>query len=600
MKIFIRVIAILLCGNAFLTEALSIAPGQSLFPPGRYEVKENVTFVQAVTFQEGAILDIAAGATVTFNGAFSAGKGQVFAGKGKVAGLQKLTPEWFGAKGDGTVDDTAALQKAIDSFSPYEFWDAGPKKKSNVLLLRGTYLVTQLNVDTMYLDIIAENAWLVASPTGNYPYLIRFTKNFTSVTGLNIEGSYSLEYGCMINVNARHFRGHNIRIWRAKLAYRFGNPEWANRPSTLKNIEHGDSENIFSNCSTMWCVRGIELYGSETIVLFNNSLIYSYPRSLPEGDPRKKAWEAEETTLVRSIGSYIYFTGCKLCNFNPRYPIIEVQPLKNTGRQYYSKYGGAFLFNSHMEGGNLFAAVNPKKIPTQSWKGIPIEQKTPSLTMISCGGYASGRSVPVNTDPLFTGSIIVSNCNFYTDPLGGENYKLTTFARLGNPAARIKVDDISLTAYNKGLGAIAGGTPLFTDRLIFDGRQTAQVISENAVRLVFTTPEKSADTPHFAACYNPKAGEFTVPHGGLDNVKLTAGIHLANAGWEDSCQVAILKNGKVAYAGRVDGGMGSVETTLARLEPGDVLAVEARVRSGKRQLESKSLSNFFRITASRY
>jgi hypothetical protein len=600
MKIFIGVIAVLLCAKAFLTEALNIAPGQTRFAPGRYEVNKNTTFDQAVIFEEGAVLDIAAGVTVTFNGAFTAGTGQVFAGKGKVAGLQKLTPEWFGAKGDGTVDDTAALQKAINSFPPYAFWDAGPEKKSNVLLLRGTYLVTKLDVDTMYLDIIAENAWLVASPTGKYPYLIRFTKNFSSVSGLNIEGSYSLEYESMVHVNARHFRGHNIRIWRAKLAYRFGNPEWANRPSALKNIEHGDSENIFSNCSTMWCVRGIELYGSETIVTFNNSLIYSYPRSLPEGDSRKKAWEAEETTLIRSIGAYIYFTGSKLCNFNPRYPIVEVQPLKNNNRQYYSKYGGAFLFNCHMEGGNLFAAVNPKQIPTQSWKEVPVEQKTSSLTMISCGGYASGRSIPVNTDPLFTGSIIISNCNFYTDPLGGENYKLTTFARLGNPAARIKIDDISLTAYNKGLGAIIGGTPLFTDRLIFNAHQSAQMISTNATRLILTVPEESADTPHFAACYNQNTGEFTVPYGGLDNVKIAVGVHFADADWDDSCQVAILKNGEAVYIGRMGGGMGSIETTLAWLKPGDVLSVEARVKSGERQLDPKSLLNFFRITASRY
>ncbi len=67
------------------------------------------------------MFDVAEGATLTINGPIDAPLVQVFAGKGKVAfgpgKIERVYPQWFGARGDGEHDDTAAIQAAIGSIA---------------------------------------------------------------------------------------------------------------------------------------------------------------------------------------------------------------------------------------------------------------------------------------------------------------------------------------------------------------------------------------------------------------------------------------------------------------------------------------------------
>ena len=77
----------------------------------------------ALRFDKGAVLNIAAGHTLTINGAVEAGLWRIFGGEGEISGFGSNTEiysEWFGAAGDydaenetGT-DDTAAIVKAMD------------------------------------------------------------------------------------------------------------------------------------------------------------------------------------------------------------------------------------------------------------------------------------------------------------------------------------------------------------------------------------------------------------------------------------------------------------------------------------------------------
>lgn len=98
--------------------AAAVRGGIVLFPPGTYvtnsfTVPSNVTLL----FSNGAKLSINTGQTVTINGPIDAGIYQIFSGLGAVSGgmkVDRVYVQWFGAKGVGVSDDSAAIQKTFD------------------------------------------------------------------------------------------------------------------------------------------------------------------------------------------------------------------------------------------------------------------------------------------------------------------------------------------------------------------------------------------------------------------------------------------------------------------------------------------------------
>lgn len=559
-------------------EPLRVSPGQTHFTRGVYEVTAPLTMDGPATFDEGAVLDIQKGATVTFKGPLAAGSGQVFAGQGRVAGLQRLTPEWFGAAGDGQTDDTAPFQRALDSFSDDGFWTSDYRGHS-VLVLRNAYRLSSVSVNLSGLNIQSENARLIAMKEGSYPYLIRFTRQFCSISGyLTVEGSYNLGYGCLVNVNTRHFTAHNVHIWRANLAWRFGNVEWGVTNEAPGMSELGDSEIEIVGGATVHCLRGIEAIGSNTIVTFTDALVYSYPWTLPAGDPRKAAWESADATLIRSYGALVYYTGGELCNFSASTPAIEVQPLRNTRPEYFSHYGGVYISNTHIESGYLFRTANPRGIRQQDYQGKPVDPDPfVSLWMVGCGGYVRENRVPVETDPLFTGALVFANCNFY-----GPRSEM--FAKLDNPRATIQVDDVTLrNKWRSGLGAIQGGAPLFGHRTVLEARMREnRTVGKDLTQLRFGESVAGGDSEHFRACYDPATGAFTVPPGGLQQVTVTVSLTFAEVPDGGPVQLAVLRNGQKVFATTSTGSSASLTHKFGKLTEGDRLAIAARSLAGTR------------------
>lgn len=121
-------------GNGTTDDAAAIAAaitasqpagGLLYFPAGTYRLASDVTFPTNTTlvFDQGAVLVPDSGVNVTINGGIDAGQYQIFtsaAGKGNIKGRMggtEIYPQWWGADGTDSGDDTAALQKAMNSLT---------------------------------------------------------------------------------------------------------------------------------------------------------------------------------------------------------------------------------------------------------------------------------------------------------------------------------------------------------------------------------------------------------------------------------------------------------------------------------------------------
>lgn len=89
--------------------------GKSIVIASPVVVAESFETTRAIVIKPGGLISISSGITLTISGPFSCGLFQCFSGAGSVTGLTEARPEWFGAKGTGLVDDSAAILAAAKS-----------------------------------------------------------------------------------------------------------------------------------------------------------------------------------------------------------------------------------------------------------------------------------------------------------------------------------------------------------------------------------------------------------------------------------------------------------------------------------------------------
>lgn len=112
-------------------------------PAGTLVVTKNTVYGPKVklVLSPGAAISVNTGVTLTIQGVMQAPVAKVFTGAGEVVFdtdyAQVVYPQWWGAKGDGTTEDTAALQAAVNSFT---------SKGGTIAFPAGTYVIDSIGM----------------------------------------------------------------------------------------------------------------------------------------------------------------------------------------------------------------------------------------------------------------------------------------------------------------------------------------------------------------------------------------------------------------------------------------------------------------------
>ena len=180
--------------NAALT-TLGSAQKTLFLTPGTWAITANVTgpITATLYIPSGASLSVSTGITFTWNGPIIVDGCNVFAGVGTIAlgHVQTVDPCWFGAKGDGTTDDTAAITKATTAGADIKFRKGAFRVTSPITLTRAVTIRGAGLLDTFIQTEDLTGHTFVTSGTTGVGANSRFTfQDLTfSVTGTKTAGA---------------------------------------------------------------------------------------------------------------------------------------------------------------------------------------------------------------------------------------------------------------------------------------------------------------------------------------------------------------------------------------------------------------------------
>ena len=170
------------------------AVGRTLcLPAGKYRLTNdlNIPSNVEVVFTRDAVLALDSNVVLTVDGTITAGNYQIFTGAGTVTSAQSSVignPVWFGAKGDGKTDDTAAFQKALDAFSQVDV-----PESSAGYVISGNGLVLKTNQKFQGED--GTKAKLIAS--ANTKYMMQIPKSNVQISDISFDMTKSANGICV-------------------------------------------------------------------------------------------------------------------------------------------------------------------------------------------------------------------------------------------------------------------------------------------------------------------------------------------------------------------------------------------------------------------
>jgi hypothetical protein len=419
---------------------------------------------------------------------------------------QSIHVKDFGAIGNGSTDDTTAIQNAIN----YAITNSYELEITN-----GTYLVTTILIQNANGLIIHGGGSLIGVASGGSYSAVLEIKNTVdlTITGrLAVSASLNTGYAAGIKVwqsragaSSYHFY-ENIEISSAQVAWQFGD---------LSQVDVVLSEITVKGGFTYACPIAVKAIGSETVINFVGTILQS---SYGSGTG---SWLSLPSAIIYTIGAYVGVTSGEMLLVNAaNYVGVKVEPIASLISG--NIYGNVYIQGVEFECASQYVVIdNPAALTP-----IAAVSAETAVRFIGCNGYHSGNFAPlvvVNAD--YNGSIVFNSNNFYAGPI--RTIENIDAASSGNTTCNIYCDAQSF-GYNfiQGLDGQAGGICHFDYRQIFEATNTnGQTLTANTPTiLAYQSNVYNQDTNRYLANYNFSTGQFTIPPGGLKNVTIVASV----------------------------------------------------------------------------
>lgn len=486
--------------------------------------------------------------------------------------------DFSGVDPTGASDSTAGITAALAYAARVSIAPEGAIGDVTVSLPPGRYKISSLDIP---LRVHLRGDGAVFTPldtTTSRDYMFKVLGH-SRLENIVVDANYAMNYASICWVRSRHNTLANWEVWRAASVFRFGDPAWE---ISAGEGDLGDSENLLSNCKTIWCVNAVKAYGQNTIVHFDNCLLYSFKDTLLAGDPRKAAWDAQSEITLINCGAFLYFNGGCLANFVGTVPLMQSRQQLASDAGYENSYGKFVLDGVHLETGYFFAAATAG--------GTVQDDSTKMLTMTNCHGYvSSGRASYLINGGASKQEIIVQGCGFY-----GNVNALVCQAT----AAKVHIDPTSFRDTSVDFfQTLDVNKPMGYSRFMFVNATTSsQALTGTPAAFkptVLTTSDLS--TAAGAACFNTGTGIFTAPTD-MRDVEVLAAIQQASGATADEMDFFLYVN-TVQVDTRVSYGVRHAVTfNIRRLAAGDT--VEVRVAAiPNRSLNGSATANFLHINA---
>lgn len=468
-----------------------------------------------------------------------------------------------------TWDWTPAFQAMVDLSGPSYVSGVAPnERRLRIELSAGIFHITKVS-GFWKNDLDGKGAVLRPfDATASQPYLLQFA-GFCKSYNLTIDMNYAMNYATAIQVRGRHCHFIAISTWKARCAWIFGDPSWATTPS---QGGLGDSENVLTSCETVWSITAVKAYGLNTILHFNDCLMYSFKDTLPVGDPRKAAWDALQEITFYNWGALIFLNGGATANYSGAVPLMrsELQPVSGNPA-YFNSFGKFFLQNLYIETGLLLECGSVGPYTAE-------DTKSRLLSLVDCTGYVNttpGHFISVGGD--CQQSVVISHCNFYGQINNNIIYSLASDTYIDNNSfANITVDTLQ-AIHALRLKGLPSFCPIYAT-------SSAQALTGSLTTLKMPTVVSSDVWDSFSSLwYSPSTGIVSAQQS-MSNIEVSVSLQLTSGVSTDVTDIQLLVNGVQHSIVSVLGATPTATFKIVRLARGSTLEVKVA------QSASKSLS----------